>query len=469
MGSFEGETGGMQDPVSFAADTPAPHKDKKEFRKRILNLSGPALVEMFLVSLVGMIDMIMVGRLGPASITAVGLTNQPIFFIVAVFQALNVGTTALVARFVGAKRNDRAADVARQSFVLTLLAGGILGAVGYVSASWVIPAMGAEEEVISLGVGYMRMISLGLIFNAVAMSLSSSLRGAGDTKTPMKANLIANIVNVVGNYILIYGKLGFPRLGVLGAALATNISRIVACVLVLHVFFSGRFVLRLSLKDSYRPDFEILGRVLRVGLPTAIEQFILRGGQLAYVRIVASFGTTVFAAHQIGMNILSLSFMPGQAFAIAATTLVGQELGAKRPDLAEASALETRRLGMLVSGIMALIFIFFGRWVAMLYTNDETVIGLTSMVLKVIGVVQPAQSTQFILAGGLRGAGDTKWPLYSTFMGIWGVRVLTGYFFAIVLHMGLLGAWLGMALDQCTRSIIIYTRFKRGAWKKVIV
>jgi putative MATE family efflux protein len=241
----------------------------------------------------------------------------------------------------------------------------------------------------------------------------------------MKANLIANIVNVMGNYILIYGKLGFPRLGVLGAALATNISRIVACVLVLHVFFSGRFVLRLSLKDSYRPDFELLGRVLRVGLPTAIEQFILRGGQLAYVRIVASFGTTVFAAHQIGMNILSLSFMPGQAFAIAATTLVGQELGAKRPDLAAASALETRRLGMLVSGIMALIFIFFGRWVAMLYTNDETVIGLTSMVLKVIGVVQPAQSTQFILAGGLRGAGDTKWPLYSTFMGIWGVRVLT--------------------------------------------
>lgn len=438
-------------------------------RRAVVELSGPALVEMLLVSLVGMADMIMVGRVGPAAIAAVGLTNQPMFFIQAVFQALNVGTTALVARFIGAGKTDSAIDSARQSFVVTVLLGGGMSLLGYLIAPRVIVAMGAEAEVIPLGVGYMRIVALGLIFNTIAMNLSAALRGAGDTRTPMAINIVANVANVIGNYLLIYGKLGLPALGVAGAAVATDVARLLSCLMAVYVFYSGRSILRFSLKDSYRPNFELLGRVLRIGFPAAVEQFVLRGGQLVYVRIVASFGTEVFAAHQIGMNILSLSFMPGQAFAVAATTLVGQGLGAKKPSLAEASALETRRMGMMVSGAMALMFILFGRWIAMLYTSDPDVIRMSATVLKVIGLVQPAQSTQFILAGGLRGAGDTKWPLYSTFIGIWGVRVLVGYVLAVLLNMGLVGAWIGMALDQCTRSVVIYTRFKRGRWKEAVV
>lgn len=167
------------------------------------------------------------------------------------------------------------------------------------------------------------------------------------------------------------------------------------------------------------------------------------------------------------MNILSLSFMPGQAFSIAATTLMGQRLGAGEPVLAERSALETRRLGMILSTLIAAFMFFFGRSIAALYTDDPDVIQKTAMVLKVIGIVQPAQSTQFIVAGGLRGAGDTRWPLYSTFLGIWGVRVVIGYLLAVQLGLGLLGAWMGMALDQCIRALVISQRFRRGGWKKV--
>ncbi len=432
-------------------------------RRRVLDLAGPALVEMLLVTLVSMADMIMVGRIGPAAIAAVGLTNQPVFFATAVFMALNVGTTAVIARAIGASEEATANNALRQSFMLTTIMGIGVSVLGLVFARGVLVLMGAEQDVIPMGVAYMKIVSAGAIFMLLTMSVAAALRGAGDTRTPMKVNTFCNILNVFGNYVLIYGKLGFPRMGVAGAALSTSISRAIAFILIMRVVTGGRFALHLS--GPLRLDFPLIKRIVNVGIPAAIEQLVLRGGQLAYLRIVAGFGTAVVAAHQIAMNIVSLSFMPGMAFAVAATTLVGQGLGACRPDLAEKGALETRRIGMMISGFMALVFILFGRYIAVLYSNDPTVVAKTALVLRIIGLVQPAQSTQFILAGGLRGAGDTKWPLYSTAIGIWGFRVVLGYILAVVLDMELVGAWLAMAIDQLVRSAIILFRFRSGRWK----
>ncbi|NLK07953.1 MAG: MATE family efflux transporter [Firmicutes bacterium] len=443
--------------------------DDEEIKREVKHLATPALIEMVLISFVGVADMIMVGRLGPAAIAAVGLTNQPVFFAHGVFQALNVGTTALVARFFGADQRKDAQDTAKQSLAITIFMGTLVGILGYLATPWVIKAMGAEPEVLPLGISYMRIVCLGFAFNAVSMVCSSVLRGAGDTRIPMIVNLTANLVNVTGNYLLIYGHFGFPRLGIAGAALATAFSRVVACIIFLYVLFAKKSVIGIGLKGGYRPDRNLLGRVFNIGLPAAIEQFIFRGGQLIFVRMVSGFGTSVFAAHQIGVNILSLSFMPGQAFGIAATTLVGQGLGANRPQLAERSALVARRLGMIFSTTIALLMFVFGKYIAALYTNDPDVIVKTAMVLKIIGVVQPAQSTQFILGGGLRGAGDTRWPLYSTFLGIWVMRVIAGYLFGVVLGLGLLGAWMGMALDQLTRASVISYRFRKGGWKELSV
>jgi putative MATE family efflux protein len=440
-----------------------------EIRKQVVDLAAPALTEMVLVSFVGVADMIMVGRLGPPAIAAVGLSNQPIFFAIGIFQALNVGTTALVARFVGAGMKKDANATAKQSLIVTILLGALVGVLGYLITPWVMVAMGAEADVLPLGITYMQIVCLGIPFQTVGMVCSSVLRGAGDTRIPMVVNLTANFVNVLGNYLLIYGHWGFPRLEIAGAAIATSLSSVVACIFFLVIMTTGRSLIHIPLTGKYRPNWEILRSVFSVGFPAAIEQFVFRGGQLTYVRIVSSFGTSVFAAHQIGMNILSLSFMPGQAFSIAATTLVGQGLGAAQPNLAERSALETRRLGMIISTVIAATMFFFGRFIAALYTDDPEVIQRTAMVLKIIGVVQPAQSTQFILSGGLRGAGDTRWPLYSTILGIWGVRVVVGYFLAVQLGLGLLGAWMGMALDQCTRALVISHRFNRGGWKKIAI
>lgn len=441
----------------------------RAIRAKVMSLAGPALVEMSLMTLGMMANMIMVGRLGPWAIAAVGLSNQPIFFIMALFMALNVGTTALVARFVGAHETGRASDAARQTLILTVGLSLVLSALLFVSANPILRLMGAQPEVLGPGVAYFRIASIGLFFTAISMAMSAVLRGAGDMTTPMRVNVVANLVNVAGNAVLIYGLLGFPRWGVAGAAVATAVARLLACVMTLMVVFSGRFVIRFSWRDRYGLDRDLVGRILRVGVPAAAEQLVMRGGQLVFARIVASLGTTIFAAHQIALNVESLSFMPGFAFAMASSTLVGQSLGAHRPELAEACARETRRLGLLVMGAMGVVFFFFGRHIVMLYTNDAQVISEGARVLRLIALAQPALATNFILAGSLRGAGDTQWVLYATFIGIWGVRIGLAYLLAITAGWGLIGAWVAMAFDITVRAILIYGRFTSGRWKEVRV
>ena len=443
--------------------------DKKHIRSKAFSLSLPALLNMFLISLVGMVDMIMVGRLGPAAISAVGMVNQPVLVIISVFMALTVGTTALVARFIGAKDINRAKDIARQSIVVSIFFGIILLPLLYLFAAQIERAMGAEPQVLALGVTYMRTIAIGTPFNVLAMGLGAILRGSGDMKTPLIADIIANLFNIYGDYSLIFGKFGAPALGVAGAGIATSIARFISSMILLYVLYRGKTVVKLSLKESYHLNFNTLKRIFNIGVPSALEQLILRTGQLAFVRIVAVLGTVAFATHQIAMNIQSLSFMPGQAFSIAATTLVGQLLGANKPDIAEESANQTRLLGMMVSGISAFTIFFFGKYLTMLYTNDVAIIEQSRICLRIIALIQPAQSTQFILAGALRGGGDTRFPLYSTILGIWGMRVALAYLFVMIFGWGLTGAWLAIGFDQVLRAIVIYSRFRSGKWKQLEV
>jgi putative MATE family efflux protein len=429
-----------------------------EIRRMVLNLSLPAITEMLLVSLVSIADMVMVGRLGEVegalALAAVGLSNQPMFFAMSVFMALNVGSTALIARLTGAGERAEANEAAKQAAVLATGLALLIGTAGYLSAEPIIRFMGAEPEVLPLGVAYFKIASISMVFATLSMGLSAALRGSGDTKTPMRVNMTANILNVIGNYLLIYGKFGFPALGVVGAALATSIARAIAAVMVVYTIMSGKARIRISFRDGYRFNRELVGRIVKVGIPAAIEQLVMRSGQVVFVRVVASLGFVTMAAHQIALNIMSLSFMPGQGFGMAASTLIGMNLGAKQPDVAEKCGMETRRLGMTVATVLGVFFFFFGNRIVAMYNSNPAVIAQGALALKIIGLVQPAQVTQFILAGGLRGA-----------VGIWGVRVLLAYIFVIHLKWGLIGAWSAMALDQFTRSLFITLRFRSGRWK----
>lgn len=438
----------------------------KKLNRRIWELTLPALVELLLATLFGMVDMVMVGNVSTESLAAVGITNQPMLLALAVFQAANVGTTALVARFVGVKDRSMVKKVVKHTLILSVLSGILVIVLGITFAQPVIKFMGAEANVIPLAVTYMKWVSFGGIFIALTMSISASLRGAGDTISPMRYNLTSNFINIVLNYVLIYGKLGFPAMGVKGAAIATTVSRGIATVIALLQIYKSGSTISLSLRDKFTFDIDIVKRILRIGIPSGVEQLVLRTGQIEFARTVANLGTVVFAAHQININVYGLAFAPSMAFSMAATTLVGQSLGAGREDIAEKCGLKTRKLGMFLAICIASLFLIFGRQIAGIYSKDPRVIELAAECLKIVAIMQPMQSTQFVLAGALRGAGDTRWPLYSTFIGVWGIRVLLGKFF-VNAGYGLIGAWYGQLGDQIFRAIFIYIRYRSGRWKEV--
>jgi len=437
-------------------------KDPKLINKRVWQLAWPAMVELLLSTLFSMVDMIMVGRISYQALTAVGLTNHPTMLALAVFQALNVGSTALVARFIGSGDIKNAKATVRQSMVLVTILGIVVSIAGYLLSPAIITFMRAEPDVYPMSVTYLQIVSLGWLFTTISLNVGAILRGSGDTMTPMRYNLLSNLLNVFGNYVFIFGKFGFPAMGVAGAALSTTLCRGVAAFLALRAIFNKNRNIGVSLKDDYRIDKNLLERLISIGLPSAMEQFLLRLGQVFFSRAVAGLGTAIYAAHQTAINISSLTFTPGQAFGMAATTMVGQSLGAKHPDVAEKAGLVARRMGLIIALAIAIVLFFFGYDAALLYVDDPEVARAAANALKILAIMQPMQSTQFILAGALRGAGDTRWPLYSTAIGIWGIRVVLVHVF---IAMGLMGAWVAQLCDQAFRAVFIYTRYKSGAWK----
>ncbi len=450
-------------------------KQVKKIKDDVLKIALPVLVELFLGTLFGMIDMMMLGRIknpqiAAASIAAVGITNQPLFIGLSLVQALNVGGTAMVARYVGSKKYDRIETVIKHVVLLNLVLLVIpLFIFGMVFTEKIMAFLGAEQDAIQVGHNYFKVVMIGFIFQAFNLSISAVLRGIGDTKTPMKINLKANMVNVIGNALLIYGLLGFPKLGVTGAGISTCLSQIIASIFLGRYILKTDSVVKVNLKNPFKYDKNIIYNLIKIGVPASLEQIAFRVGVLLFVKMVASLGTVAFATHQICLNILGLSFTPGQAFGIAASSLVGKSLGANELYEAENYIKQSRKIGSIISTTMAVLFFFFGAQIVSLYTQDPEIIKSASTILKVIAFVQPFQSSQLIIAGGLRGAGDTVWTLVATFIGVLVLRVLFAYLFVNVLEMGLIGAWIAMFVDQFARWIVIYIRFGTGKWKYISI
>lgn len=439
-------------------------------RQKVLRLAGPAIVENLLHTMVGVVDTAMVGRLGAYALAAVGLANQIFNISLTVFAALATGSTALVARFIGANEKEEAAEVARQSLVMGFaLAGSLL--VILVSFGPTILRLlfrRSEEAVLYHGGVYVRIVASALILNFILIIINAILRGAGDTQTPMRITALVNGTNIVLNALLIYGLGPFPALGVAGAAMATAIAQGLGGVLALRKLFTND-LLRVRISDSFRPNMLMIKRIMNIGVPAGIEQGIMRVAQLVYTMVVSSLGTVAYAAHQVALNAESLSFMPGAGFAVAATTLVGQSLGADRPDEAQRAGYMSRSLAVLVMSIMGAIFFFFPGPVVRIFSSDPGVMELATSCLRLVAISQPALATIMVLAGGLRGAGDTRAIVKITLLGFIGVRLVTAYVLAIVLEMGLIGAWIGMVVDLFFRSFLVNRRFKSGQWKLITV
>lgn len=446
-----------------------------ELYQDVIRIAWPSFVELLLTQLASMVDLMMVGSIGgktnpsrgAQALSAVGLTTQPKFLLMAAFIAMNTGVTALVARYKGTGDKEQANLVVRQGLLFTFIATTFLSILGIIFAKPMVLFMGSTEEIVTeWGTQYLQIQMAGFLTMALTSTITASLRAVGDSRTCMIYNLIANGVNVIFNWLLIYGNLGFPEMGVAGASLATVIGQLVAFIIALSVLLRGNGFLKLEVKLGFYPHKLTLQNMLNIGLPAMIEQLLMRTGIIIFTRTVASLGTTAYATHQICMNIVSLSFMTGQAFAVSATTLVGQSLGRRRPDMAEAYCSKARTTGLISALVFMVVFAVFGREIVSLYNSDPSIIETGAKIMLFVAFLQPFQTSQFIIAGGLRGAGDTKATALITFLTV----LLLRPGLAILLvnaGLGLYGAWIAFVSDQLTRSFLVLTRYNSGKWKLI--
>jgi multidrug resistance protein, MATE family len=434
--------------------------------RRVFALALPAVGEQLLNMTVGLVDTFMVGHIGANAVAAVGLSNQAVMIVTTFFAAVATGVTALVARHTGAGEPEDANHILHQGYLL----GAVMGIAGTVlSIAFAEPMMHllrAPADVVAPGTAYLRIAAVPFILTSWLFIGNAALRGAGDTRSPMMVMFFVNIVNIVVAYGFIYGVGPLPEMGVAGSAMGAAAGRGVGGLLVLVLLLRGRSGLRLKLAGLL-PDLLQIKRIANIGIPAGAEQLLMRFGMTAYVTTVAALGTKAYAAHQLALQGESIAFMPGFGFAIAATTMVGQGLGAGRPDQARADGYLAQRMAMLFMSAMGVIFFIFAAPILDLFINDPEVVQLGVWPLRLVAFSQPALATSMVLSGGLRGAGDTRATMVITSGGLWFVRLplamlLTG-------PLGLLGAWIAMGLDLQLRGTAIFLRFRSGRWAKIKV
>jgi putative MATE family efflux protein len=433
---------------------------RRKIRKEILALALPIAMSNLLERAVHIIDIFLVGGLGASAIAAVGLAQLMIFFVISLVQGVSLGTLVVVAQLWGAGKRNEAGKTAYQSLILGMIAAVIFSLLGIALGKQGAALLGAEGEVISLVSGYLVLIFGFFIFTVMGSILSAIILGTGDTRTPMLAILMVNILHVVVAYPLIYGRLGFPQLGVKGAAIAVAISELCGVLYLLKKAIKKDLLLK-----ALEP--ELTRKVLWVGVPISLDRILQNTGQILYAKAVLLYGTVAYAAHQVGLAIESLSFMPGAGFAVAAATAVGQSLGANNIARAKIENYEANRLAVIVMAGMGVIFFFFPYLLLRAFTSDPEVINLGSLFLKVVALMQVPLAITMVLSGSLKGAGDTRFLVLVTLTGMWVVRLPIAFILAGVLKTGIIYVWGVMVLDWVARMIVALARYRSERWQEI--
>ena len=423
-------------------------------------MAWPSIMESFLVSLVGMVDTFMVSSLGVYAIAAVGLTTQPKFIGLAVFISLNVAVSAIVARRKGEGNRESANKVLQQALLIT---GGLLVVVSTLCVAFADPILhlaGSQPDTHRPAVTYFRIVMGGMAFNVVSMVINAAQRGAGNTRISLTTNLVSNLVNVVFDYLLIGGHFGFPALGVAGAAIGS----VCGCALsILSMLHRDNFI---CIREVKKIGFDkaTVGAITNIGSSTLAEQAFLRIGFMTFAVIVARLGTIPMAAHQIGMNLMSICFSFGDGLSVASVALVGQSLGRGRPDLARVYGNVCQRCGLLFACGLSVIFLTLGQRIFGLFSEDPAILSYGRMIMMVMMVEVFLQISQVVFSGCLRGAGDTVFTAVVSLVSVLAVRPLMGWLLCYPAGLGLFGAWLGLLSDQFVRFLMTYLRFGSGNW-----
>ena len=442
----------------------------------VITLAWPAIIEQIMITMVQYIDTAMVGGLGQNATASIGITSTTIWLFNGFLAAAGMGFSVQVAQYVGAKREEDARDTVRQAVLFNIFFGLFTGTAAVVLSFWLPGLLGADPAIIPEASRYFRIIGYSMPFLLTSTMISSIIRCSGDMKTPMVLNILINVFNIILNFLFIYPSrtiaLGGIRfrfwgagLGVTGAAIGSAVSTLLVSILLFLVLYLKKGPVQIHIRENYRFTKECVGTAVRIGIPVALERATLNIAQIVMTLTVSGLGTAAVAANHIAITAEALSYLPAYGISAAATTLVGQAIGAKQEKMAIRFSRISTYLGVALMSFTGMLLYLFAPQLISLFTQASEVKELGVQVLRIEAFAEPLFAASIVVSGALRGAGDSRCPFLLSFVSMWGVRIPLAVILAP--RIGLAGVWIAMCLELCVRGVIFLIRLYSNKWLQV--
>ena len=438
---------------------------QENIRRRLFKLAAPIFIETLLIMMLGAVDVIMLSRHSDNSVAAVGVVNQIIVLTFLIFEVINLGTSVLCSQYLGAKMHKNVVQVVGVSLLMNLVVGVAVSLFLFSMNETILQWMGLTPELMKDGTDYMRIVGAFAFFQAISLTLSASLRSANKAIYPMMVTVVVNILNIIGNYTLIFGEFGFPEMGVEGAAISTAFSRGVSMVILFIILF--RKHIRKFPLAYFRPfPFKELKNLLKVGLPSAGEQLSYSSSQVVITYFINALGMEALAARTYSVNIIMFSFLFSIAIAQGGAICIGHLIGEKRPHAAFLLGKYVMKKSVLITVCLSLITALMGPFIFGWLTTNEQIIRMGVTILAIDVILEIGRPINIFATNALRAAGDVNYPFYLGLVVMWSVAVGCGYLFGVHWGWGLAGMWVAFLLDENIRGIVFVRRWYGMKWVK---
>jgi putative MATE family efflux protein len=429
-------------------------------------ITWPIFIELFLHIATGSIDVFMLSRVSDEAVAAVGVANQILYMCIILFGFVSMGTTVVVAQYVGAQKHADASQVAAISITLNLFFGLLVGTSLVLFDTWILSLFRLDESLLAYGEVYLNIVGGALFFEALLLTASAAIRSYGFTRDVMLVILGINVLNIIGNYLLIFGSFGFPELGVTGAALSTAVCRFIGLV-VMFILLYKRLPERIRSTDYWRIRLHNLRNILRVGIPAGGEHLSWQTSQMVIIGFITLLGTTALTTHIYTFQLLLFIMLFGIAVGQGTEIIIGQMIGAGKKEEAYHRMFDSLKWSLVITLLMVILFVAFRHQLYDLFTDDRQIIATGAMLLLITIILEPGRTFNLVIINSLRAAGDTKFPVFIGILSMWGISVPLAYLFGITLEFGLLGIYMAFVIDEWLRGILMFFRWKKRSWQQL--
>ena len=438
-----------------------------ERTRTVLKLAGPVMAGMVSVTLLSVVDTAMVGRLGATALAASGLGGQMFWLVMGSLGAVSIGTQAIAARRVGEGKNDAAGQVIDNATMIALVIGAVMTVVGEILVPILFPLMIHDPEVAKLGVRFLQARFLGALPFMVMWSFRGFYNGISRTAVPMRVAILINAVNIFLNWLLIYGNWGFPKWGVFGSGMASSIATLTGAVAMVGTAYYGGYRKQYQLFRKGNASSEVKKAIMKLALPTTMQNALAMTGFAVFLSLIGWIGTREQAISNVIFTIMSMSFLPGVSFGIAASTLISQKMGEGKPEEAKSMGWESMKLSATLMGTLGIIFMLFPSYLLRIFTNDVSLINIGVVPLRIMGAVQVFDGIGMAMSSALQGAGMNRWVMVAEVCISWGLFIPLTYGMGIWAGWGIIGAWIAVGVYLMLFATVCSLKFAGGSWQKV--